>query len=111
MPCGKRDLLSCLSLSWRVLGGLSHAWQRDQTFFGCSCLELSLHPAHAFALGDSVERLNPLPGEAGSSSDAHSCRIDPGAVGALHPKHSGLELPQSIPGLEHSPGWDGPGEL
>lgn len=45
MPLGKKDLPSCLSLRRRVLGGLSSAWERDQTFSGCSCLELSLQPA------------------------------------------------------------------
>lgn len=93
------------------MGCLSHAWERDQTVFGCSCLELSLHPAHAFALGDSVERWNPLPGGVGSSTDAHSLRIDSEAVGPLYPKHSELELPQSIPVLEHIPGCNGLGEL
>lgn len=37
-------------------------------------------------------------------------RIDPEAVVALDPKHSGLELPQSLPVLEHIPRMGGTGK-
>lgn len=57
------------------------------------------------------EMLNPLLGRLGGALMHIPCRIDPEAVGALDPKYSGLELPQSIPVLEHIPGWDGLGEL